>query len=97
MKRTKIAPALQTLAAAQWNFMDTPESAGLVGGEYAKAESEAWGAATCELRALLDLAHAVDDERIFSAEDRTDPSLLPEWKRVARALARLARVSEPTP
>jgi hypothetical protein len=61
MARTKMAPTLSALEKARWNFMDTPQSHELVGGEYAKAESEMWDRASHELRALKAVARSAED------------------------------------
>jgi hypothetical protein len=54
----KLAPALQELARAEWNFIGTPRGRRLVGGAYAKAETKAWDAASAELKALLRVVRA---------------------------------------
>jgi hypothetical protein len=54
----RLAPTLVALERAEWNFLDTAGGRVLAGGKYAKAETEAWRAASAELRALLRVARA---------------------------------------
>ncbi len=54
----RLAPTLTMLERSDWNFLGTPRGRHLIDGAYAKAETEAWRAASAELRALVRVARA---------------------------------------
>jgi hypothetical protein len=85
----KLAPTLVALERAEWNFLDTAGGRVLAGGKYAKAETEAWRAASAELRALLRVARAAGGEGWGAAhhQNRAKECSL------CRALIRLEKVS----